>query len=75
MRSVLLDALESDASSGVRVVAIHLLRAALQSEGAFGASVAPDPQLLEVLRDRLRNDPSMEVRQQSAAALGELGAQ
>ena len=75
VRGVLLDALESDASSGVRVVAIHLLFAALQSEGAFGASGAPDPQMLEVLRDRLRNDPSPDVRQQSAAALHEFGIQ
>jgi HEAT repeat protein len=72
VRDALLDALESDGNSGVRVEAIHLLRAALQSEGA---SVAADPQTADVLRDRLRNDPSPTVRQQSAAALRELGAQ
>jgi anti-sigma factor RsiW len=72
VREALLDALESDANSGVRVEAIHLLLAALKSEGG---SAAPDPQTADVLRDRLRNDPSPTVRQQSAAALRELGAQ
>jgi len=72
VRDALLDALESDGNSGVRVEAIHLLRAALQSEGA---SVAADPQTADVLRDRLRNDPNPTVRQQSAAALHDLGAQ
>jgi hypothetical protein len=72
VRDALLDALESDANSGVRVEAIHLLLAALQSEGG---SAAPDPQTAEVLRDRLHNDPSPTVRQQSAAALRELGPQ
>jgi len=71
VRDTFLDALESDGNSAVRVEAIHLLRAALQSEGA---SVAADPQTADVLRDRLRNDPSPTVRQQSAAALHELGA-
>jgi len=75
VRGALLDALESDGNSGVRVVAIHLLFAALQSEGAFAASGAPDPQMLEVLRDRLSNDPNPVVRQQSAAALHEFGIQ
>ena len=34
-----------------------------------------DPQTVAVLRDRLRNDPSPVVRQQSAAALRQLGEQ
>jgi hypothetical protein len=72
VRDTFLDTLESDASSGVRIEAIQLLRAALQSEGA---SVTADPQTADVLRDRLRNDPSPTVRQQSAATLRELGAQ
>ncbi len=75
VRDALLDALESDANSGVRVEAIHLLLAALQSEGASGTSGARDSQTADVLRDRLHNDPSPIVRQQSAAALRELGAQ
>lgn len=72
VRSAVLDALESDGNPSVRVAAIHLLRSAVRSGNAY---VARDPQTLEVLRDRLRNDPSMEIRQQSAAALGELGVQ
>jgi anti-sigma factor RsiW len=75
VRAALLDALESDANSGVRVEAIHILRAALQSEGGSGSPGAPDPQTVDVLRDRLRNDPNPIVRQQSGAALRELGAQ
>ncbi len=65
-----LDALQSDANSVVRIEAVQLLRGALQS-----GSVAPDPQTLEVLRDRVRNDPNPTVRQQSSAALRELGVQ
>jgi len=75
VRDALLDALESDANSGVRVEAIHLLLAALQSEGASAASSASDLQIVSVLRDRLHNDPSPIVREQSAAALRELSAQ
>jgi HEAT repeats len=75
VRDALLDALESDTSSGVRVEAIHLLFASLKSEGASAASSVPDPQITAVLRDRLHNDPSSIVRQQSAAALHELGEQ
>ena len=69
VRDALLDALESDANSNVRAEAIHLLRGALQSEDAAGAQ---DAQMLEVLRDRLRNDPSPTIRQHSAAALRDL---
>ncbi len=75
VRDALLDALESDTSSGVRVEAIHLLFASLKSEGASAASSVPDPQITAVLRDRLHNDPSSIVRQQSAAALHQLGEQ
>jgi hypothetical protein len=75
VRAALLDALESDANSGVRVEAIHLLLAALQSEGGSGSSGAPDPQTVDVLRDRVHNDPNLIVRQQSAAALRELAVQ
>lgn len=75
VRGALLDALQSDANSGVRVVAINLLFAAMQSESASGVSGASDPQTLDVLRDRLRNDPSPIVRRQSAAALREFAAQ
>ena len=70
VRQTLLDALQSDDNSGVRVEAINLLVSALQSSNG---SAAPDPQTLDVLRDRLRNDPNNYVRLQSAAALRELG--
>jgi HEAT repeats len=70
VRAALLDALESDGNSAVRVEAIHLLRDALKS-----GSTEPDLQTADVLRDRLRNDPSPIVRQQSSAALRELAGQ
>ncbi|HEX3375764.1 MAG TPA: HEAT repeat domain-containing protein [Candidatus Acidoferrales bacterium] len=75
VREALLDALEIDSNSGVRDAAIRLLRTALQSEGESVASNGLDAQTVDVLRDRLRNDPSPSVRQQSAAALHELGIQ
>ncbi len=75
VREALLDALEIDSNSGVRDAAIRLLRTSLQSGGESGASNGLDAQTVEVLRDRLRNDPSPSVRQQSAAALHELGIQ
>jgi len=75
VREALLEALEIDSNSGVRVAAIRLLRTALQSEAESGASNGLDAQTVEVLRDRLRNDSSSDVRQQSAAALHELGIQ
>jgi anti-sigma factor RsiW len=75
VREALLDALEIDSNSGVRDAAIRLLRTALQSERESGATNGVDAQTVDVLRDRLRNDPSPSVRQQSAAALHELGIQ
>jgi hypothetical protein len=72
VRDAVLDALDSDANSGVRVEAIHLLLTSLQSGSGFPG---PDPQTLTVLRDRLRNDPSLDIRRQSAAALRQLGEQ
>ena len=75
VRNALLAALEIDSNSGVRVAAIRLLRTALQSEGESGASNGLDAQTVDVLRDRMRNDSSSDVRQQSAAALHELGIQ
>ena len=75
VRNALLAALEIDSNSDVRVAAIRLLRTALQSESASGASNGPDAQTVDVLRDRLRNDSNSDVRQQSAAALHELGIQ
>jgi hypothetical protein len=72
VHEALLDALEIDSNSDVRVAAIHLLLISVQSEGA---QASLDPQTLDVLRDRLHNDPSPAVRQQSAAALRAFGIQ
>ncbi|HEY8715381.1 MAG TPA: HEAT repeat domain-containing protein, partial [Candidatus Acidoferrum sp.] len=71
VRRTLLDALQSDDNSGVRVEAINILLSALRSGNGF---IAPDPQTLGVLRDRLRSDPNNYVRLQSQAALRELGS-
>jgi hypothetical protein len=71
VRQTLLDALQSDDNSGVRVEAINILLNALRSGNGFAAS---DQQMLDVLRDRLRNDPNNYVRLQSQAALRELGS-
>ena len=69
VRQTILDALQNDDNSGVRVAAIDLLVGALQSESAPGAA---DPQLVEVLRDRQKNDSNNYVRLQSATALRDL---
>jgi HEAT repeat protein len=72
VRDALLDALEMDADSGVRGEAVQLLLSAVQSQSG---AVTADPQTIQVLRDRLHNDPSPAVRRQSAAALRALGDQ
>jgi anti-sigma factor RsiW len=71
VRQTLIEALQNDSNSGVRVEAINLLFNALRAESSSGAA---DPNILAVLRDRLRNDPNKYVRQQSAAALRQIGA-
>jgi HEAT repeat protein len=71
VRQTLLDTLQSDSNSGVRVSAINLLVNSLRADGESGPA---DPRILSVLRDRLRNDPNNYVRLQSAAALRALGA-
>jgi HEAT repeat protein len=70
VRDALLDAIESDADPGVRVEAIHVVLAALQSEGG----AVSDRQVVEILRNRLRTDPNPSVRRHSADALRQLGA-
>ena len=72
VRQTLLDVLQSDSNSGVRVEAINLVINSLRAQSESGPA---DPQILSVLRDRLRNDPNNYVRLQSAAALRELGEQ
>jgi len=71
VQQTLLDALQNDSNSGVRVEAINLLVNALRANGQSGSA---DPQVLTVLRDRLRNDPNNYIRLQSAAALRLLGS-
>jgi hypothetical protein len=71
VRQTILDALQNDSNSGVRVQAMNLLINILQAESP---SVPPDPQIIAVLRGRLRNDPNNYIRLQSAAALRGLGA-
>jgi anti-sigma factor RsiW len=71
VRQTLLDTLQRDTNSGVRVSAINLLVNSLRTDGD---SSPADPQMLTVLRDRLRKDPNNYVRLQSAAALRALGA-
>jgi len=71
VRQTILDALQNDSSSGIRVEAINLLVNSLQAEIASGPM---DPQVVAVLRDRLRNDPNNYVRLHSAAALRALGS-
>lgn len=70
VRQTILDALQSDANSGVRVEAVNLLADSLRAEGN---SRPADPQILDVLRDRVRNDSNHYVRLQSAAMLRQLG--
>jgi anti-sigma factor RsiW len=71
VQQTLIEALQNDSNSGVRVEAINLLFNALRAESLSGPS---DPKILGVLRDRSRNDPNKFVRQQSAAALRQIGA-
>jgi anti-sigma factor RsiW len=71
VQQTLIGALQNDDNSGVRVEAINLLVNALRAESSSGPA---DPKILGVLRDRLRNDPNNYVRQQSAAALRQIGA-
>jgi len=67
VRQALLDALMRDDNPGVRVEAINTLRV------LCGSGAQPDRQLVEVLKDRMRKDPSTYVRLQSAAAIRDLG--
>jgi anti-sigma factor RsiW len=71
VRQTLLDALQSDDNSGVRVSAVNLLVNSLRAGGESGPA---DSRILNVLRDRARNDPNNYVRLQSAAALREFGS-
>jgi hypothetical protein len=54
VQQTLMGALQNDDNSGVRIQAVNLLLNALRAEISSGAV---DPNILAVLRDRLRNDP------------------
>ena len=69
VQRTLLEALQNDSNSGVRVEAINLLINSLRTSQPGSA----DPQILNVLRDRQQNDPNNYIRLQSAAALRQLG--
>jgi hypothetical protein len=71
VRQTLLQALAKDENSGVRVEAMNGLLAAL---GAQETSAQPDADMLEILRDRVRNDPNNYVRLRSATALAQLAS-
>ena len=53
---------------GVRVEAINALR-----DMAAKGQVRPDDHMIEVLREREKNDPNNYIRLQSAAAIRDLG--
>jgi hypothetical protein len=69
VQQTMIEALQNDDNPSVRVEAIHLL---INSLHAGSSSGAVDPNIVAVLRDRLRNDPNNYIRLQSAAALHQL---
>jgi hypothetical protein len=71
VQQTMIEALQNDDNPSVRVEAIHLL---INSLHAGSSSGAVDPNIVAVLRDRLRNDPNNYIRLQSAAALRQLNA-
>jgi hypothetical protein len=69
VRETLIEALQNDSTASVRGEAMTLLINALRADGA---SSAVDPRIVSALRERQRNDPSNEIRAQSAAVLRQL---
>ncbi len=68
----MLGALSADDNSGVRIEAVNSLWAAL---GATSAGTPPlDAGMLDVLRDRMQNDPNHYIRQRSATVLARLAS-
>jgi HEAT repeats/Putative zinc-finger len=67
IRQTLLDALVDDQNPGVRVEAMNELR-----DLAAKGQVESDEQLLAILQERARKDPSTYIRLQSAAVLRDL---
>jgi hypothetical protein len=72
VRAAMLAVLAGDDNSGLRVEAVNGLLDALGQDDLpavpFGNGA------LDILRDRMRNDPNQYVRQRSAAALGQLAS-
>lgn len=68
VRQTLLDALVDDQNPGVRVEAINELRD-LAAQGRINS----DDELLKVLHERIKKDPSTYIRLQSAAVIRDLG--
>jgi len=72
VQQTLAEALLNDDSPSVRAQAVNLLNNFFR---AGNVSPAADPNVVAALRDRVRNDPSNYIRQQSAAALRQLKSQ
>jgi hypothetical protein len=70
VRETLLQALARDENSGVRIEAVNGLLATLGAAPLPPSS--PDVEALQILRDRMRNDPNKYVRLRSATALAQL---
>ena len=68
VRETLLDALVDDQNPGVRVEAINALRSM-----AASGQMDSDDHMVDVLRERMRKDPSTYIRLQSAAAIRDIG--
>ncbi len=68
VRQTLLDALVDDQNPGVRVEAINELR-----DLAAKGQINSDDELLKVLHERIKKDPSTYIRLQSAAVIRDLG--
>jgi HEAT repeats/Putative zinc-finger len=68
VRQTMLDALVDDQNPGVRIEAINALR-----EMAAKGQMDPDGHTLDVLRQRMQNDPNTYIRLQSAAAIRDIG--
>jgi len=71
VQQTLAEALQNDDSPSVRAQAVNLLN---NFFNAGHVSSAVDPNIVAALRDRVRNDPSNYIRQQSAAALRQLNS-
>jgi hypothetical protein len=68
VRETLLDALVSDQNPGVRIEAVNALR-----NMAANGQMNSDDHTVDVLRERMQNDPNTYIRLQSAAAIRDIG--